>query len=217
MKSSLPSMIKDATPSRICILIKALPLYQSRAKPCRMLITLPNVRTLSWNTPMRCPWSKSWGGMIEVFTCQLSWSAQMSWIHSWRVSFPWLRVLSRVSDEEVLTHHICFNVLTLLLHFYSEERHQAIEEIRKYLIPGAKSKSGKDLLPALGFVLNDSKVRVGVKKLPLPVITAAGVRVPESAGGMWAPQSKMFIMLSFFDCRISNKCFPSLFSLQSKL
>lgn len=83
-------------------------------------------------------------------------------------------------------------------------RHKAIEEIRRFVTPGAqKSKGEKDLLPSLGFVLSDSRVRVRVTKLPLPVITAAGLRIPESAGGMWAPQSKLFalvISVLFSDC-----------------
>jgi hypothetical protein len=87
--------------------------------------------------------------------------------------------------------------LTIYMHslspirFQSDVRHKAIEEIRRFVTPGAqKSKGEKDLLPALGFVLSDSRIKVRVTKLPLPVITAAGLRIPESAGGMWAPQSK---------------------------
>lgn len=79
----------------------------------------------------------------------------------------------------------------------SEQREEAIDEIKKYLIPGAqKSKGAKDLLPSMGFTLIDDRVKVRVTMLPIPVITAAGVRIPESAGGMWAPQSK-YIMICF--------------------
>lgn len=68
---------------------------------------------------------------------------------------------------------------------------EAIEKIKTYLIPGAqKSKGAKDLLPAMGFTLQDERVKVRVTKLPIPVMTAAGVRIPESAGGNWAPPSK---------------------------
>lgn len=48
----------------------------------------------------------------------------------------------------------------------------------------------------MGFTLIDDRVKVRVTKLPIPVITAAGVRIPESAGGVWAPQSK-YIMICF--------------------
>lgn len=48
----------------------------------------------------------------------------------------------------------------------------------------------------MGFTLVDDRVKVRVTKLPIPVITAAGVRIPESAGGMWAPQSKCIMLMS---------------------
>lgn len=86
--------------------------------------------------------------------------------------------------------------LPLIASFTPQVRHTAIEEIRRYLIPGAqKSQGGKDLLPSLGFTLSDSRVSVRINKLPLPVITAAGIKIPESMGGHWAPQSKSFSVI----------------------
>ncbi|KAL7520247.1 hypothetical protein ACHAWX_004980 [Stephanocyclus meneghinianus] len=109
---------------------------------------------------------------------------------------PMVEVLGRNDSSIYLPAEIvCANELDtqlklpLIASFTPDVRHKAIEEIRRFVTPGAqKSKGEKDLLPSLGFVLSDSRVRVRVTKLPLPVITAAGLRIPESAGGMWAPQ-----------------------------
>eukprot|EP00804_Cyclotella_cryptica_P022927 CCRYP_018744-RA/>CCRYP_018744-RA protein AED:0.29 eAED:0.29 QI:71/1/1/1/1/0.85/7/1036/740 len=111
---------------------------------------------------------------------------------------PMVEVLGRNDSSIFLPAEIvCANELDVQLKaklptiasFTPDVRHKAIEEIRRFVTPGAqKSKGGKDLLPALGFVLSDQRIRVRVTKLPLPVMTAAGVRIPESAGGMWAPQ-----------------------------
>ena len=81
--------------------------------------------------------------------------------------------------------------LPTIASFTAEVRYAGIEEMRKYLTPGAqKSRSGGGLLTSLGFGLHNELIKVKVQKLELPVITAAGLRVPEHMGGMWAPMSK---------------------------
>lgn len=87
--------------------------------------------------------------------------------------------------------------------FTPEVRFKGIQEMRRNLIPGAqKSRGGSSglsgggggkggLLPSLGFVLADELIKVNVMKLDLPVISAAGVRIPEKMGGSWAPASKL--------------------------
>jgi len=73
--------------------------------------------------------------------------------------------------------------------FKPAERHAAIEEMKRFLKPGAQKTKGVGggLLPALGIVLGNERVEVPIEVLPLPIIMAAGVRVPERQGGMWAP------------------------------
>lgn len=79
--------------------------------------------------------------------------------------------------------------LPLIASFVPKERHDAIEEMKRYLTPGAQRTRGVGggLLPALGIVLDDKRVKVQVEVLPLPLIKAAGMTIPQDKGGMWAP------------------------------
>merc|ERR1712127_916932 len=69
------------------------------------------------------------------------------------------------------------------------QRHAAIEEMKRFLKPGAQKTKGVGggLLPALGIVLGEERMTVPVRVMALPTIIAAGVRVPERNGKMWAP------------------------------
>uniref|UniRef100_A0A7S4JYJ5 C2H2-type domain-containing protein n=1 Tax=Odontella aurita TaxID=265563 RepID=A0A7S4JYJ5_9STRA len=73
--------------------------------------------------------------------------------------------------------------------FMPPERHNAIEEMKRYLQPNAQKTKGKGggLLPALGIVLKEERFKVPVEVLPLPQIVVSGMRVPERSGTMWAP------------------------------
>lgn len=79
--------------------------------------------------------------------------------------------------------------LPMIASFKPSERHDAIEEIKRYLVPGAQKTKGAGggLLPALGIVLSDQRMKVGVEVLPLPLIRAAGMEIPKEKGHMWAP------------------------------
>ena len=79
--------------------------------------------------------------------------------------------------------------LPMIASFTPPERHQAIEEMRKYLVPGAQKTKGVGggLLPALGLLLEDKRVKVDVQVLPLPLLSAAGIKIPKDKGAMWAP------------------------------
>jgi hypothetical protein len=69
-----------------------------------------------------------------------------------------------------------------------EARNAAIDKIRAYLVPGAqKTKGAGGLLPALGIVLHDLRLNAKAEVLPLPMILAAGVKVPAGRGENWAP------------------------------
>lgn len=79
--------------------------------------------------------------------------------------------------------------LPMIASFKPKERHDAIEEVKRYLTPGAQKTKGTGggLLPALGIVLQDSRVKVGVEVLPLPLMKAAGMTIPKERSNMWAP------------------------------
>lgn len=78
--------------------------------------------------------------------------------------------------------------LPLIASFTPQVRYEGIDEMKRYLIPGAqKNRTGGALLTSLGFGLVDKLINVPVTKLELPAIIAAGVQVPAHMGGMWAP------------------------------
>jgi len=79
--------------------------------------------------------------------------------------------------------------LPMIASFVPSLRNDAIEEMRKYLVPGAQKTKGVGggLLPALGIILEDSRMKVDVEVLPLPLLKAAGVQIPKEKANMWAP------------------------------
>lgn len=83
--------------------------------------------------------------------------------------------------------------LPTIASFTPQIRFEGIQEIRRYLIPGAQKTRGVGggLLTSLGFGLADELVKVRVTKLEPPVISVAGLAVPDHMGGMWAPISKI--------------------------
>lgn len=66
--------------------------------------------------------------------------------------------------------------------FLPHEKHDAIHEIKRYLIPGGQKTKGEGggLLPALGIVLKEEAFKLPAKVLPAPVITAAGLQIKNS-------------------------------------
>lgn len=79
--------------------------------------------------------------------------------------------------------------LPTIASFKPFERHTAIEEIKRYLRPGAQKTKGMGggLLPALGIILGEERMKVPVEVMPLPTIIAAGIQVPDHKCKMWAP------------------------------
>jgi hypothetical protein len=79
--------------------------------------------------------------------------------------------------------------LPMVASFKPHERNAAIEEMKRFLIPGAQKTKGigGGLLPALGIILANDRIKVNVEVLPLPIIRAAGVEIPEDKGQQWAP------------------------------
>lgn len=73
--------------------------------------------------------------------------------------------------------------------FKPKERHDAIEEMRKYLIPGGQKTKGfgGGLLPSLGIILEEKRIKVQAEVLPLPLLSAAGITIPKEKSQMWAP------------------------------
>jgi hypothetical protein len=78
--------------------------------------------------------------------------------------------------------------LPMLTSYKPKVRSTAIDEIRRYLIPGAqKTKEAGGLLPALGIVLEDKRLAVKAETLPIPLIMAAGIQIPSHKAQNWAP------------------------------
>jgi hypothetical protein len=111
---------------------------------------------------------------------------------------PIVAVLGRNNSTIYLpTELVCVNELDpmvkqrlpMIASFKPSIRHGAIEEMKRYLAPGAQKTKGVGggLLPALGIVLKDSRIKVGVEVLPLPLMRAAGMTIPPERANMWAP------------------------------
>jgi hypothetical protein len=79
--------------------------------------------------------------------------------------------------------------LPMLTSFKPNVRSKAIDEIRRYLIPGAQKTKGVGggLLPALGIILKDSRLSVKTETLSMPQIMAAGIQIPSHKAQNWAP------------------------------
>jgi aubergine-like protein len=79
--------------------------------------------------------------------------------------------------------------LPMLTSFTPKVRSSSIDEIRRYLIPGAQKTKGAGggLLPALGIILKDDRLAVKAETLLMPQIMAAGIQIPSHKGQNWGP------------------------------
>ena len=83
--------------------------------------------------------------------------------------------------------------------YLPEARNDAIDTIKSYLIPGAqKTKGAGGLLPALGVVLNEERLKTKATVLPIPTILSRGIKVPRGKDN-WTP------MLSNANFRVEPK------------
>ena len=118
------------------------------------------------------------------------------------LEFPNARPLLAVLGRNQSTIHlpaelVCGNELDsklqcqlpMIASFKPIQRNEAIEEMKRYLRPGGQKtkRSGGGLLPALGIVLSEDRVKLAVDCLPLPTIIAAGVHISSKKGKNWAP------------------------------
>jgi hypothetical protein len=72
--------------------------------------------------------------------------------------------------------------------FKPEQRYDAIDKIRRFLVPGAQQTRGAGgLLPAIGIVLDDALVQCQASVLPVPIMLVNNVAVPQSNAENWAP------------------------------
>eukprot|EP00980_Cylindrotheca_fusiformis_P010697 scaffold2400_cov187-Cylindrotheca_fusiformis.AAC.2 len=72
--------------------------------------------------------------------------------------------------------------------YQPRDRHDAIDRIRSFLVPGAQTSRGAGgLLPALGVQISNERISAKAKVLPLPMMQAAGVPVPKNKKENWAP------------------------------
>lgn len=79
--------------------------------------------------------------------------------------------------------------LPMLTSYKPKIRSSAIDDIRRYLIPGAQKTKGVGggLLPALGIVLKEDRLAVKAETFSMPEILAAGIRIPSHKAQNWAP------------------------------
>ena len=79
--------------------------------------------------------------------------------------------------------------LPMLTSYKPKVRSDAINEVKRYLVPGGQKTKGKGggLLPALGIILKEDRLNVKAITVPLPQIMAAGITVPASKAQNWAP------------------------------
>lgn len=72
--------------------------------------------------------------------------------------------------------------------FAPEVRNNAIEEIKRFLIPGAQKTRGQGgLLPALGIQLSGDRLTLAAEVLQAPILAAAGIKVSAERGN-WTTQ-----------------------------
>eukprot|EP00526_Cylindrotheca_closterium_P001827 CAMPEP_0113606254 /NCGR_PEP_ID=MMETSP0017_2-20120614/2758_1 /TAXON_ID=2856 /ORGANISM="Cylindrotheca closterium" /LENGTH=1098 /DNA_ID=CAMNT_0000514789 /DNA_START=150 /DNA_END=3446 /DNA_ORIENTATION=- /assembly_acc=CAM_ASM_000147 len=80
--------------------------------------------------------------------------------------------------------------LPMIANFPPGKRHEAIgkaiEFCQGFLIPGARGTQG--ILPGLGIQITDKRFSSRARVLPLPMVMAAGLQIPEAKKNMWAPE-----------------------------
>lgn len=98
------------------------------------------------------------------------------------IHFPPELVCSNDLDDELRSQ------LPQIASFQPSIRNEAIETVKKFLIPGAQTTKGKSgLLPALGIVLSGDRLRVHAEVMPIPILQTAGLRVNAAGKSNWAP------------------------------
>ncbi|KAL3902739.1 MAG: hypothetical protein SGILL_010715 [Bacillariaceae sp.] len=76
----------------------------------------------------------------------------------------------------------------MIASYKPDQRNEAIDKVRAFLIPGAqKSKGAGGLLPALGIQLADNRLTAQAEVLQVPMMMAAGIQIPSSRAENWAP------------------------------
>lgn len=78
-------------------------------------------------------------------------------------------------------------MLPKIASFDPETRNDAIDKVKKFLIPGAqKSRDQGGLLPALGIVLKEERLKLTAEVLATPEVVSPGVKINTERN--WAPQ-----------------------------
>jgi len=74
--------------------------------------------------------------------------------------------------------------------FRPAERHEKIEKVKKYLIPGGqKQKELGNLLPSMGIILEGERIKCRVRMLPIPLVRAGTLSIKLSKDKtFWSPQ-----------------------------
>lgn len=79
--------------------------------------------------------------------------------------------------------------LPFIASFKPDERKEALDQVARFLVPGAqKTREAGGLLPAVGITLQSAnRIEASASVLPIPFIIASGVQVPAQKGENWAP------------------------------
>lgn len=110
---------------------------------------------------------------------------------------PMVEVLGRRKQNIFLPAElICGNeldrrvkeMLPTIASYTPEQRNDAIEKIKAFLIPGAqKTRGAGGLLPACGIILREDRLQAKCTVMPVPMLMAAGVTIPPRNAENWAP------------------------------
>ncbi len=102
---------------------------------------------------------------------------------------PIIAVLGRNNSKIYLpAEFVCINELDIFVKqqlpriasFDPQTRHLAIDEIKRFLVPGAQKTKGVGggFLPAIGITIKSERIKVGVEVLSLPRMIVAGMDIP---------------------------------------
>ena len=117
------------------------------------------------------------------------------------IHFPAELVCANELDDELRMQ------LPQIASFQPAIRNEAIETVKKFLIPGAQTTKGKSgLLPALGIVLSGERLRVHAEVMPIPILLSAGIRVNAAGKSNWAP---MIAKANFEDAIVESILFEA--------
>lgn len=90
--------------------------------------------------------------------------------------------------------------------FTPKDRTETIEEVKRFLKPGAQKSKGGSFLPALGVHLKDDRLKLRAEVLPIPFMKAANMNIPSEKGSNWTSLiAKVRIQFIFTDIHCAQQ------------